>query len=157
MPKHLDFSNLRYCLKNYTPLFLYIRLVGSMGGTVKVDENLKNKVLDFKKNKSGLHMLVDSKEVFNFPLKDYDKGFLITYDRFEKIHNGLKRKFYVDNCYGEPNPYSPIFPEPETSIFRTVLDDHLMQISFKGRIDIKFHSWWDKGDGWKYWTIDRRK
>ncbi|MEA3514766.1 MAG: hypothetical protein U9R34_04780 [Nanoarchaeota archaeon] len=37
MPKELDFENLRLCLDNYQSDFLYIRLVGSMGGEVGID------------------------------------------------------------------------------------------------------------------------
>ena len=29
-----------------------------------------------------------------------------------------------------------------------------MEISFEGRINLKFHSWWNK-PYWKYWTIDK--
>ena len=51
MPKELDFKNLRFCLKNYKPINLFIRLVGCKGGTVKVHETLEGEILDFKKNK----------------------------------------------------------------------------------------------------------
>src|SRR3989339_373412 len=90
MPKKLDFKNLRLCLDNYSPTFIYIRLVGSMGGTVKVNEKLED----------------------------------------------------------------PNLPEPQKSTLRSVLDDHLIEIDFEGRINLKFHSWWDK-PYWKYWTIDK--
>ena len=43
MPKKLDFKNLRLCLDNYSADFLYIRLVGSAGGTVKINEKLKRR------------------------------------------------------------------------------------------------------------------
>lgn len=73
MPKKLDFENLRLCIDNYSANFLYIRLVGSAGGTVKVNKNLRDGGFDFRKNKSGLYLSVDSEEVFHFPLKDYQK------------------------------------------------------------------------------------
>ena len=156
MPKKLDFKNLRFCLDNYTPDFLYIRLVGSKGGTVKVNEDLKGKTLDFKKNKTGLYILVDSRQVFHFPLKDYDKGFSLAYERIEKIkipgRRGCGERMVI---LGQGiDPYDPNLPEPERSFLRTVLDSHLMEIFFEGRIDIKFHSWWHHPH-WKYWTIKK--
>jgi hypothetical protein len=151
MPKELDFENLRYCINNYTPLFLYIRLVGSMGGKVKVNEDLKYKNFDFKKEDSGLYMLINSKEVFHFPLKDYQKGFSLAYERIELTEGGIGRRIILS--HGE-EPYNPNIPEPKKSTLRTVLDDHLMEIDFEGRINLKFHSWWDEPH-WKYWTIDK--
>lgn len=146
MPKKQDFHILRLCIDNYQPDFLYIRLVGSMGGTTKVNESLEGRTLDFRKDKSGLYMLIDSKEVFHFPLKNYQKGFSVAYERF--YDDG---RMYIP--YGIPDdPYNPELPEPQRTFLRQVLDDHLMEIFFKGRIGIKFHSWWQKPH-FKYWTI----
>lgn len=147
MPKDVDFENLRLCLDNHQSDFLYIRLVGSMGGAVKVNEDLEGKTLDFKKNKRGLYLLIDSDEVFHFPLKAYHKGFSLAYERF--FEDG---RMHIPGGISD-EPYNPELPEPERSYLRTVLDDHLMEIFFKGRINIKFHSWWDK-PYWKHWTID---
>lgn len=151
MPKKLDFKNLRLCLDNYIADFLYIRLVGSAGGTVKVNENLKNKKLDFRKNKSGLYMLVDSKEVFHFPLKDYQKGFSLAYERVIPTEDGVGRMVMLSQGV---DPYDPNLPEPQRSFLRIVLDNHLMEIFFDGRVNLKFHSWWIKPH-WKYWTVDK--
>jgi hypothetical protein len=153
MPKKLDFKNLRLCLDNYQPDSLYIRLVGSMGGTRKVSESLENKKLDFRKNKSGLHMLIDSNEVFHFPLKDYHKGFSLAYERIEPTDDGIGRMVMLGTGI---DPYDPHLPEPHKSCLRTVLDNHLMEISFVGRINLKFHSWYQKPH-WKNWTIDKPK
>jgi len=151
MPKKLDFKNLRLCLDNYSPTFIYIRLVGSMGGTVKVNEKLEDKKLDFKKDKSGLYMLVDSNDVFHFPLKDYQKGFSLEYRRIEPTEDGIGRMVILSHGI---DPYDPNLPEPQKSTLRSVLDDHLIEIDFEGRINLKFHSWWDK-PYWKYLTIDK--
>lgn len=151
MPKELDFENLRLCLDNYTANFLYIRLVGSTGGTVKVNENLGGKTLDFRKEKSGLYMLVDSNDVFHFPLKDYQEGFSLAYERIKPTADGVGRMVMLSHGV---DPYDPSLPEPKRSFLRTVLDGHLMEIFFRGRVNLKFHSWWDKPH-WKYWTIDK--
>ena len=151
MPKKLDFENLRLCIDNYSPMFLYIRLVGSMGGKVKVNKELKDRMFDFRKDKSGLYMLINSEEVFHFPLKDYQKGFCLAYERIEPTENGIGRMVMLSHGV---DPYDPNLPEPRKSILRTVLDAHLMEISFEGRIKLKFHSW-RKKPHWKYWTIDK--
>ncbi len=149
MPKRLDFKNLRLCLDNYPVDFLYIRLVGSSGGTVKVNENLKNRKLDFRKDKNGLLMLIDSREVFHFPLKDYQKGFSLAYERIKPTEDGIGRMVMLGTGI---DPYDSNLPEPRRSFLRIVLDSHLMEIFFIGRVNLKFHSWWIKPH-WKYWTI----
>lgn len=153
MPKKLDFKNLRLCLDNYPADFLYIRLVGSKGGTLKVNENLEGRALDFRKDASGLHLLIDSHEVFCFPLKDYQKGFSLAYERIKPTKDGVGRMILLSNGI---DPYDPSLPDPERSFLRIVLDGHLMEIFFKGRIDLTFHSWWIKPH-WKYWTIAKPK
>jgi hypothetical protein len=151
MPKKLDFKNLRFCLDNYTPTHLYIRLKGSRGGTVKVNEDLESKTLNFKKNKKGLYMLIDDNEVFHFPLKRYEKGFSVAYERIEKMEDGTENMVMLGTGF---DPYDPELPEPEQSILRNVLDNHLMEISFQGRIELKYLSWWIK-PLWKHWTVDK--
>lgn len=158
MPRKLDFKHLRMCLDNYQADWLYIRLKGSSGGTVKVDENLENRTLDFRKERAGLYLLVDAKEVFHFPLKNYNdqwsKGFSVAYERIEPTEDGIGRKTYLDpETYPQPwDPYNLNLPEPKSSILRHVLDNHLIEIFFKGRIHLKFHSWWIKPH-WKYWRV----
>ena len=158
MPKELDFENLRWCLDHYTAEDLFIRLRGSAGGTVKVDENLENRTLDFRKKKSGLYFLIDSTEVFHFPLKGYDckestdKGFSLAYERIEPTENGIGRMVMLSTGI---DPYDATLHEPRTSTLRQVLDDHLLEITFTGRIPLRFHSWWIKPH-WKYWTIAKK-
>ena len=151
MPKKLDFKNLRLCIDNYPADSLHIRLVSSMGGTLKVNEKLGGRTLDFRKDKSGLYMFIDSHEVFRFPLKDYQKGFSLAYERIEPTEDGIGRMIMLSQGI---DPYDPGLPEPERSILRTVLDRHLMQIGFEGRVNLKFHSWWIEPH-WKYWIIDK--
>ena len=91
MPKELDFENLKLCIDSYPADFLFIRLIGAAGGAVKVNENLEQRVLDFRKDTSGLYMLVDSHEVFHFPLKSYQKGFSLAYERIEPTEDGIGR------------------------------------------------------------------
>ena len=160
MPKKLDFKNLRLCLDYYQAENLFIRDCGgheSDGtyrpqGKRKVNENLEGRTLDFRKDRrSGLYILIDGNEVFHFPLRQYYKGFCLAYERIIPTEDGIGRMVMLSTGI---DPYDPQLPEPRRSILRTVLDDHLMEISFPGRVNLKFHSWWKKSD-WKYWTIDK--
>ena len=152
MSKEKDMDNLKFCLDNYSSDFIYIREVGSRGGKVKVDENLEGKALDFKKDSSGLIFLIDSEEIFKFPLEDYQKGFSIAYERIEPTENGIGRRVIL----GEGgDPYDKELPEPRRSFLRNVWDSHLLEIFFKGRIDLEFDSWWEEPH-WKYWKPVKR-
>lgn len=157
MPKELDFENLRFCLDNYEPVSLFIRDCGglredgkySCQGRAKVSESLEDKQLDFKKDDSGLYMLVDSEEVFHFPLNKYYKGFSVAYERIWPTEDGIGRMVMLSHGI---NPEDSNLPEPRTSTLRNVLDYHLMEIAFEGRINLKFHSWWQEPH-FKYWTV----
>ncbi len=151
MPKKLDFKNMRLCLDNYPAESLYVRLVGSKGGTVKLDEKLESRTLDFRRSSSGLYLLVDSAEVFHFPLKDYDKGFSLAYERIGKDAVGNEIMIMLGTGI---DPDDEKLPEPRRSFLRNCWDDHLIEIYFKGRVKLKFHSWWQEPH-WKYWTIER--
>ncbi|MBI2671760.1 hypothetical protein HYX16_02405 [Candidatus Woesearchaeota archaeon] len=159
MPKELDFENLRFCLDNYSAKRIQIRDCGGVRedgkyhaqGMEKVNANLESRTLDFKKNKSGLYILVDSDEIFHFPLKDYQKGFSLEYERIEPTEDCVGRRVMLS--YGT-DPYDPNLPEPRRSFLRTILDRHLMEIFFDGRVNLKFHSWWVKPH-LKYWIIDK--
>jgi len=149
MPKKLDWKNLRICLDNYEARGLYIRDCGGVNpdgsfrayGKAKASLDLGGRKLDFRKSKKGLYILVNDKEVFHFSLEDVDKGFSLAYERIKKLSDGSERKIILRTGM---DPYDPALPEPHSSVLRTVLDDHLMEISFEGRIDLKFHSWWQK-------------
>lgn len=158
MPKELDLKNLRYCIDMYHPTYLFIRDCGgfredgtySAQGRMKVSEDLIGRDLDYRKDGSGLTMLIDSEEVFRFPLEDYPKGFSVAYERIEQTEDGIGRMVMLSHG---TDPYDPTLPKPTRSILRTVLDDHLMEIEFDGRINLRPHSWLKKPD-WKYWTVD---
>lgn len=157
MPRELDFENLRVCLDNYESTRLFIRDCGGYNsdgsyriqGLRKVDEELKGRKLDFRRDDSGLCFLIDSKEVFHFPLNDIgtrtDSGFALAYERFEEGGRMIMLSTGVD-------PDDANLPEPRSSLLRHMIDDHLLEIYFKGKIPLKFHSWWIKPD-FKYWTV----
>ena len=146
MRKELDFENLKTCLDNYSFDSIFIRLIGSSGGTVKFNEDLEGKKLNFKKNESGLHLFTNSKEIFHFSLKDYHKGFALAYER-------IGEDGHVVLLGDGEDPYGLKLPKPKKSFLRTVLDDHLMEIYFKGRVDLEFESWRDESCNCKYWKV----
>ena len=157
MPKELDFDSLRFCLDHYTTERLYIRDCGGYNedgsyrcqGLRKVDEFLQGRILDFRKDDSGLYMIIDSNEVFHFPLNIYHKGFCLAYERIQPSEDGIGRMVYLS--HGE-NPDDENLPEPRKSFLRIVLDDHLMEIYFTGKIQLRFHSWFEE-PYWKYWVV----
>ncbi len=155
MPKELDLENLRICLDNYKLNKLYIRDCGGyredgsyrISGEQKVNIKFNDdKVLDFKKNESGLLLIIDSEEIFHFPLNKTHNGFSLAYDR--RYDDGR-----IVMLSGGLNPYDPELPEPKTSKLRNVWDSLLVELTFEGRIDLKFHSWKEE-PYLKYWTID---
>ncbi|HLD79887.1 MAG TPA: hypothetical protein VJA18_04975 [Candidatus Nanoarchaeia archaeon] len=162
VPKRLDFKHLRLCLSCYQAEELYIRDCGGydaqgryrLQGEVKVRERLEGRTLDLHKDKSGLHLLIDAHKIFHFPLKkDYDKGFSLAYERIEDTDDGVGRMVMLGTGI---DPYVPTLPEPRRSFLRQCLDNHLMEIFFKGRVHLKFHSWWQEPH-WKYWQIVKEK
>ncbi|MBT6995401.1 hypothetical protein HN865_02985 [Candidatus Woesearchaeota archaeon] len=154
----LYLENLRNCLDWYTARSIFIRDCGGIredgefhcAGLKKVREDLEEKKLDFRKNDSGLHILIDSDEVFHFPFQDVGtregKGFSIAYERIDA--DG--RMMFIQG----KDPYDLNLPEPCGSMARDIIDDHLIEISFKGRINLKFHSWMQKPH-FKYWTVEK--
>ncbi|MBW2963859.1 hypothetical protein KY363_00215, partial [Candidatus Woesearchaeota archaeon] len=128
---------------------LFIRLAGSLGGTVKVSESLEGKVLDARQyaRRQGLIFLIDGAEVFRGKALKNDKGFTLAYDRRED--NG--RMILLPTGI---NPYDLKLPEPERSVLRHVLSDHLVEITFTGMIPLQFHSYMNPDSTfWKYWQI----
>ena len=144
----LDFENLRYCLDNYTAEFLFISLKGSYGGMTKYRKEISKNNLDFEKKASSLKMYVDDIKVFTFPLKNYDKGFNIEYERRDK--NG--RSINIQDILDDPDRTD--LPKVNKSIFKIVLDKYLMEIDFQGKIKLEKHSWYDKPYT-HYWTVKK--
>lgn len=81
----------------------------------------------------------------------------MAYERIISTEDGIGRMVYLsrdlDDPYDHFCPRGQRLPEPWKSTLRTVLDDDLMEISFYGRVNLKFHSWWDEKINQKYWKI----
>ncbi len=152
-PKELDFEHLALCLKAYTPNHLFIRDCGGFReggryspiGKVFVSESLENKSLTFLQKGDELSFFIDGTRVFSFPLQNYYKGFSVAYERRNAQGILIALSTGID-------PYDSSLLEPETSMLRNIIDDHLLEITFKGRIHLQFHSW-QKGSDGEYWKI----
>ena len=148
------YKDLKYCLKNYKAKSIFIRLVGFRGGTIKVNETIENKTLNIKKVPKGLSILIGGSKVFLYKQdKTWGQSFSLAYER---IKDGRYGKLVVMLPEGI-NPEDPNLPPVNTSFFRSVNFDHLLEIYFEGKIPLKFHSWWDKEKNWKYWRVARKK
>jgi hypothetical protein len=143
------YENIQYCLKNYKAKRIFIRLVGSMGGTKKVNEDLENRTFDIKQVFDGLSILIDGSEVFKFEQEgDWGKSFSLGYKR-DPDETGV-----ISALSTGINPDDPNLPPVNTSFFRSCNYYHLLEIYFEGKIPLKFHSHWNKKAGWKYWCVD---
>jgi len=146
------YGDIQHCLKNYPAERIFIRLVGSMGGTRKVNELLEKRKLSVKRVRGGLSILIDSSEVFLFDQsKWWRRRFTLAYERDPNI-TGI-----IPCLQTGINPDNPNLPPVNTSFFRSCNYDPLLEIYFKGKIPLKFHSWWDKEQKLKYWCVDRNK
>jgi hypothetical protein len=150
IPIELEFENFRFCLDNYTPNHLFIKECET--GQIKVDEDLEGKTLDFKKDEKGLHILINDNEVFNFPENNYGMSFSLRYVRMRQSEDGSGPHLYERGN----NPYHHSLPEPKLSVLTHYFDEHLFELSFPGRIDLKFHSK-DSFAFSNYWTICKPK
>ena len=150
LPKELGLENLRFCIDNYSPESLYIRFKNSLGGKIRVSEKLEGKKLDFIKNESGLDILINSDKVFHFSLGN-QVDFFLEYERILHTEEG-SQKIILDQGVNL-DPYGPNLPEPNRSFLRTLLDNNMMEITFPGRVNLKFHSL--KEPKGKYWVIDK--
>jgi hypothetical protein len=152
IPKKLDFECLRTCLDSYKCENIFIRYVGSQGGNNKVNEDLNERILDFKKSQTKLDFLIDSQKIYSFDLKPYKKNnmsFTLAYER--KYPDGR-----IVMLGGGFDPYDKSLPEPHSSKLRHCFEanniSHLVEITFNGRVDLEFDSWKDKPN-FKYWKV----
>lgn len=146
MRKNKDFEHLRYCLNNCKPDYFFVRMIGSCGGAVKVREKLENKIFDFEKKLSGLSFFVNTRNVIKFPLRDYEKGFSVEPQPMDRNILGKFRsgtpKMHRDNII------------LNSFVLRSVFDNHLAEIYFKGNVSLETDGWLRK-PYFHYWKIKK--
>ncbi len=148
---------------------VFIRLLGSHGGGVKVNEDLRqerlNKSFFVKQYRRGLKIFIDGQEKFLFETTSVKKDdrlsgkcwviHFVRIDRDGRMHNAST---------GYPNPQEPHItgpddrrlPKARQTIFRTANHDHLIEITFAGKIPIcRTDRMVIPGDpSWYYWDLD---
>lgn len=160
LTKETTFDNLRKVLSKYKPLFLFIRDCGGIRedgnyspcGRRKVYEELDDKNFDFVFDESGFHVLVDNEEVFHFTLKLFWTGCSIGYERRDE--DGIY--FYPPHTDWPFKPDNLYYPQVKCSIFRGVIDNQLIEITFDGKIELEpfeSPSGSDVNEHTKYWQV----
>lgn len=143
--------DLIYCVNEFEPKRLLIREVGSMGGKIEVNEELKGRVLGIKRLNTGLAISLDKVHVFLYEQdSNWGNKFAISYGRAPDSRTGI-----VPVLSTGINPDDSSLPEVLVSTIRGGNYRHLLELDFKGKIPLKFYSWFDKKAGWKNWCVDR--
>ena len=137
-----DFKNLKYCIDNFECLDVFIRLCGSKGGNVFVNQDMIGKVLTAT-NDDEIKLFIDDKEVFHHRQTEQVKGWSIEY----------RKKDFAMPCFDLVHPDDEC-PELFQSTLRNIWSEHfLVEISFKGRIPLEEDGEFYKN--WKRWRIRR--
>ena len=165
LPPNRYFPALCTALEYFTAQNVFVRLVGSRGGTVKVNEDVRTRILSVKQYRRGLRILIDGQEVFLFEITSAKKDgrlsgkcwavYFLRIDRNGRMHN-------VSTGY--PNSQEPKITGPDDrrlprirqTTFRTVNHDHLIEISFDGKIPLyrTDRMIYLGGPRWYYWDLD---
>jgi hypothetical protein len=145
MDQKKDFEHLQYALDNYEVLMFRVRPFSLGYETKTVFEDLKGKTLNFKKDNRGLIFFTNERELITFPLKNYRYGFKLEYQD--------ERGFRIYPYYGN-NPNDLEMPLPKQSEFRHIIDDLLLEISFKGKILLEEDN--DHYRSTQYWKLKRK-
>jgi len=153
---------LRDALKYFKAEYVYIRLVGSKGGTVKVSEDIRQKKLTLKQSRKGLTIIVDEKDKFLFETHSVKKDSLsgkrwsiAFYRENEKRVMHYASTGYPNSLESYTGPDDPKLPEVKQTIFRAVNHDYLIEITFSGKIPIhKLSKLVMNTSTWYYWDLD---
>lgn len=157
------FSNIQLALKHFKVEEIYIRLRGSLGGTVIISKNLKNKKLAITRKKNGLNIIIDGKKVFFYRTRisklnrlSGGERWAIAYERF--YGDGRKHFLYPDEWewYQKNGPLDSTLPQIKKTILRSC-NDYLIEIIFSEKIPIKKLSLVPGHQNWYYWELNTEK
>lgn len=137
------YRSLNYALEHFKAEHLFIRLVGSQGGTVKVSERLQSQKLEFRRCRDGLRVILDGKEVFLYKQTSFKKDTKLSGKMWSLAYwrENVDGMMFHGNGYPNPrDPYTgpddPRLPEVKRTMFRSVNRDHLIEVTFTGKIPI---------------------
>lgn len=145
IPPARYFDIINYALEKFKAENIYIRLVGSCGGTVKVNEDIRKKRLSLQRCRGGLRILIDHQEKFLFQQTSAKKDSRLSGKYWSVAFCRIDSQGRMHHAStGYPNlqepgiigPDDPRLPKVRQTIFRSVNSDHLMEISFAGKIPI---------------------
>jgi hypothetical protein len=137
-----DFKNLKYCDVNFECIHVFIRLMGSMGGDIIVNQDMTGKELVILHDDREIKLFIDCEEVFHHRQTEQVKGWSIEY-RKEMFGMPCDIIHPDDEC-----------PELFQSTLRNIWNEYfLVEISFKGRIPLEEDGEFYKN--WKRWRIRR--
>jgi len=133
MRKEKDSKNLKNVIKNYEPLWFNVRPFSLGNAKTKVAEDLRGKKFNFL-FLNGLKFSSD-RDLIYLPLNDYKYGFKMEYRNEEGLFEPPEgRRIYPFELY----PDDPSMPEVYQSVLRNVIDDLLIEISFKGKVKLEY-------------------
>lgn len=149
------YRSLCYALKHFKVEHIFIRLVGSQGGTVKVSEELQQQKLEFRRCRAGLRVIIDGKEVFLFKQTSFKKRNRLSGKQWSLAYHRIDKGGKIDFAStGYVNPDDSQLPEVKQSIFKAVNGDHFIEVTFTDKIPITCtHKLISGIKGWFYWRI----
>lgn len=129
-----DAENIRKALSMYTPIYIFIRDCGTKDrfkGLTKVSLPLENKKFHIRFGNT-LDVMVDDEVVWCGEFNDsYFKGFSCAYERVD-----AKGVMYFPP-YPHDTPNNPTYPHVQTSMLRNIIDNHLIEVTFKEKIELE--------------------
>lgn len=159
------YQSLCFALEHFQIQWVYIRLRGSMGGTIKVSEDMATKKLTLRRCREGMRVIIDGEEKFLFIMTPYRKYTSLSGKKWAIAYNRIDEQGRMfAGSTGYPNsidtytgPDDPMLPGIESTTFRSCNSDHLIEISFVGKIPIRcLNILVNKSiPGWPYWEIDK--
>ena len=145
MHKNKDYDHLQYALDNYKALNMMISPFSMGNSKLLITRNLENTQLRFELD-NGLKLLTD-KELTHFSLNgDYRSGFKLEY----RQDNDMRIYPY----FNDPNDSQ--MPLPAKSVFRKVIDDSLLEITFSGKILLELDELVDNKLANSYWKLVKK-
>jgi hypothetical protein len=130
LKKEHNYKNLKTIIDNYEPLHLFIRYIGSSGDHIIINQDLeKNDLFVYKNAHKDIFFNLFDKKVFVYHNDSH--RFSLAYRR---LQDDGKLLFLSG---GLVNPYNSRYNEPFESVLRGVDDNLLLEISVKGRVNIK--------------------
>lgn len=147
----LFYDNIQKALKNFEPEHLFIRKVGSMGGKIIINKNLKIKKMDIEKTKDGLWIIIDDKKIFFWELAETIKT-IKGWPKIQKFAIAYFKRGQIPLSTGI-DPNDKTLPLVEESVLRAANKYYFLEITFNGKIPLKICALKNEERDWDLWEI----